>query len=93
MVAGSIPAGLTSLPPPPARGANMPFVSVKMLPGRSVEQKRQLVKAITEALVSICGATPQGTTVVIEEIAREDWSSGGVLIADRDAPPGAPRTA
>ncbi|NKB66388.1 MAG: 2-hydroxymuconate tautomerase family protein [Candidatus Latescibacteria bacterium] len=61
----------------------MPYINVKMLEGRSREQKRQLAKAITEAMVDICGAKPEGTMVVIEEHAKEDWAVGGVMVADR----------
>ncbi len=61
----------------------MPFINVKMIEGRTTEQKRQLAKALTEAIVEICGAKPEGTTVVIEDHAKEDWATGGVLLADR----------
>ncbi len=61
----------------------MPFVTVKMLDGRTAEQKRELVKAITEVMVNTCGAKPDSTMVVIEEIARDHWSRGGVLISER----------
>lgn len=62
----------------------MPYVNVKMLDGRTKDQKRELVMAITDALQNICGAKPEGTMVVIEEVTRDHWSVGGVLIADRD---------
>ena len=62
---------------------SMPFISVKMLEGRSAEQKRELAQAITTAMVDICGAKPEGTMVVIEEHAREHWAVGGTLVADR----------
>ena len=61
----------------------MPFINVKMLEGRSEEQKRELVKAITDAMVNICGAKSEGTTVVIESLAKEDWAKGGILMSDR----------
>ncbi len=61
----------------------MPYINVKMLEGRTREQKRELAKAITEAIVDICGAKPECTTVVIEEHAKEDWAVGGVMVADR----------
>jgi 4-oxalocrotonate tautomerase len=61
----------------------MPYINIKMLEGRTVDQKRQLVKAVTEAMVGICGARPEGTVVVIEEVSRENWASGGVLVVDR----------
>ena len=61
----------------------MPFINVKMLSGRSTEQKRDLVEALTNAIVETCGADREGTSVVIEEYEREHWATGGVLIADR----------
>ena len=65
------------------RRNTMPLITVKMLDGRTQEQKRELVKAITDAMVEICGAKPEGTSVVIEEVTREHWAVGGVLVADR----------
>jgi len=61
----------------------MPFINVKMLAGRSTEQKRELVEALTQAMVDTCGADREGTTVVIDEYEREHWAKGGVLISDR----------
>ena len=61
----------------------MPFINVKMLSGRSTEQKRDLVEALTNAIVETCGADREGTSVVIEEYERDDWARGGVLISDR----------
>ena len=57
----------------------MPLVSVHMLEGRTVEQKRELVAAITEAVVRITQTTPAATTVV----PRENWASSGKLASDR----------
>ena len=61
----------------------MPFITVKMLKGRTADQKRDLVEAITDAMENICDAKPDGTMVVIEEIARDHWARGGVLISER----------
>ena len=61
----------------------MPFINVKMLEGRSEEQKRELVQAMTDAMVNICEAKSEGTTVVIQEVARDHWAKGGVLISDQ----------
>ena len=61
----------------------MPLITVKMLDGRTQEQKRELAKALTDAMVETCGAQREGTSVVIEEVTREHWAVGGVLVADR----------
>ena len=45
----------------------MPVIIVKMLEGRSVEQKRRLVKAITEVVVKYTGAPEDQVDVIIED--------------------------
>ena len=61
----------------------MPFVRVSMLPGRTREQKAELAKAITEAVVSIAKAPADGTTVVFEDVSPESWAVAGVLVSDK----------
>lgn len=61
----------------------MPFVTVHMWEGRSVEQKRALTKAITEAMVVHAGAEPDALHVAIQEYPLENWSRAGVLGIDR----------
>ena len=60
----------------------MPFINVKMLEGRTHDQKTELVKAITDAMVTICGAKADSTMVVIEDIARDHWGRDGKLLSD-----------
>lgn len=61
----------------------MPFVNVRMLEGRTHEQKKELVKAITDAMVNICDAKPEGTMVVIQDIPRDHWARGGTLLSEQ----------
>ena len=61
----------------------MPFVKVSMLSGRTREQKAELAKAITEAIVSIAKAPADGTTVVFEDISPGSWAVAGVLVSDK----------
>ena len=61
----------------------MPFVVVHMFEGRSVEQKRALTAAITEAMVEHAKARPDGLHVVIQEYSTENWARAGVLGIDR----------
>jgi len=61
----------------------MPYVNVRMLKGRTKEQKKELVTAITDALADICGARREGTTVVIDEVERENWAVGGELMSEK----------
>ncbi len=63
----------------------MPYVNVKMLKGRSKQQKAQLAQVITQALADICGAPVAGTHIVIDEVDRENWAIAGELVVDRDS--------
>jgi len=61
----------------------MPYVNVKMLEGRTSEQKRELVKALTDVMVEMAGARREGTTVIIDEYPRDHWATNGIMVADR----------
>jgi 4-oxalocrotonate tautomerase len=61
----------------------MPFVNVHLWEGRSLEQKRALVQAITEAMVVHAGANPDALHIAIQEYPKENWARAGVLGVDR----------
>jgi 4-oxalocrotonate tautomerase len=61
----------------------MPTIRVELFEGRSVEQKRALAQALTEATVRTLGGSADGVDVVFFDIARHDWSTGGVLWSDK----------
>jgi 4-oxalocrotonate tautomerase len=57
----------------------MPTYHVEMLEGRSIEQKKQLVEAITRVSVEILGGQRESVDVLITDIKRENWATGGKL--------------
>jgi len=61
----------------------MPLIQVTMLKGRTVEQKRKLAERFTQAMVEEANATKEAVTITFIEVSREDYASGGVLMADR----------
>jgi 4-oxalocrotonate tautomerase len=61
----------------------MAVVQVHMWTGRSVEQKRRLCQAITDAMVEHAGAQRDGLHVIIHEIPKDSWARGGVMGIDR----------
>jgi len=61
----------------------MPWVFVEAYEGRTLEQKRKLVKAITEAVSECYQVAPEHVSVQLRDVSREDWASGGVLACDR----------
>jgi len=60
----------------------MPTIRVEMFEGRTPEQKQAFVKAITEATVNTLGGSPDSVNVVIFDVSKSDWATGGVLWND-----------
>ena len=61
----------------------MPQVTVKAVEGRNVEQKRGLVKDITEAVVKNFKVEPESVTIEIIELSRDNIAKAGRLFVDR----------
>ena len=65
----------------------MPTIRVELFEGRTVEQKRALAQALTEATVRTLGGSPDSVDIVFFDIARHDWATGGALWADKAPKP------
>jgi len=61
----------------------MPLVQITMLEGRTAEQKRQLAKRITEAIVEEAGARREAIVVAFHEVSKESYATGGELMIDK----------
>ena len=61
----------------------MPIIRVEMFKGRSREQKRELVQALTDAMVKTTGTNPEAVWVVLSDVEKEDWGFGGELGVDK----------
>tara|TARA_B100000427_G_C15205837_1_gene462408 strand:+ start:115 stop:303 length:189 start_codon:yes stop_codon:yes gene_type:complete len=61
----------------------MPIIRVEMFKGRTKDQKRNLVKELTEAFNRTCGDNHQGIDVMLFDIEQENWGSGGVLFSEK----------
>jgi 4-oxalocrotonate tautomerase len=61
----------------------MPLITVKAVEGRTIEQKRGLVKDITEAVVKHFGTNPESVTIDIIDYRKENLALGGQLFVDR----------
>lgn len=64
----------------------MPIVTIVMFEGRSIEQKRKLVKAVTDVIVESLGppATLEETKVIIQEVPKSNFAVGGKLASDKE---------
>jgi 4-oxalocrotonate tautomerase len=64
----------------------MPTIHVELFAGRTVDQKRALAQALTEATVRTLGGSPGAVDVIFTDVQKHDWASGGVLWSDAVAP-------
>lgn len=61
----------------------MPMIQITMLEGRTADQKRKIAKRITDALVEEAGARREGIIVAFHEVSKENYASGGELMANK----------
>lgn len=61
----------------------MPIVTVKMLEGRTDEQKKALVEKVTATVAETVNAKPEAVTIVIEEMAKNHYATGGIRVSDK----------
>ena len=61
----------------------MPEIILELAEGRTLEQKRAIVKGFTDTLVQTIGVDPEAVVVIIHENPRTDKAKGGVLFCDR----------
>jgi 4-oxalocrotonate tautomerase len=60
----------------------MPELTVNMIEGRTLEQKRELVRRLTEVVVEVCKVDASSVLITITENRREDKAKGGKLFLD-----------
>ena len=61
----------------------MPFINIKIAKGRTMEQKRELARSVTEAVSSSIGVQPDKIWIEINEFEKENFATGGVIMADK----------
>ncbi len=66
----------------------MPVVTVEMWEGRTVDERRQLAKDITNAFVKI-GVPAKSVNVIMRETPKNCWAVDGQLCSDFRIPEGA----
>jgi 4-oxalocrotonate tautomerase len=60
----------------------MPTIRIEMWSGRTLDQKRVLVKKVTEAVVEALKVQPEEVKIRIVESEKENYAVGGVLRSD-----------
>ncbi|MBD3107056.1 4-oxalocrotonate tautomerase [Bacillus sp. AGMB 02131] len=62
---------------------NMPYVTIKLLEGRSEEQKKAMVEKVTAAVSETSGAPEDKIVVFIEEMSKNHYAVGGKRLSDQ----------
>jgi 4-oxalocrotonate tautomerase len=60
----------------------MPLIHVSLYEGRSIEQKREFVKAVTAEAAHTLKCPPESVDIIFEDIKKSDWASAGKLASD-----------
>jgi 4-oxalocrotonate tautomerase len=60
----------------------MPFVTINMLAGRTLDQKRKMVKDVTAAIVKNVGCPDAAVQIIITELQAENLAQAGNLRCD-----------
>ena len=61
----------------------MPLIQVQMFAGRTPQQKRDLVRALTDAFVETAGSMPESIDVILTDVKPSDWAQGGTLFSEK----------
>ena len=61
----------------------MPTIHISMFEGRTVEEKRKLATALTDAVVTSLEVKREAVRVYMHDIKKHDMAMGGILVSDR----------
>lgn len=61
----------------------MPIVQIDLLAGRTVEQKRELARRVTEVITETAKCQADAVKIIIRDMPQENYASAGVLRIDQ----------
>ncbi len=61
----------------------MPIIHVHMFEGKTIDQKRKLVVAMTEAVVKSLDSKPESVRILLHDIPRHNLAVAGVLASEK----------
>ena len=64
------------------RGGSTPFVSIRMIEGRSQQQKNEIAQRVNDALSDVLQLPKEDIWVVFEDITARDWYVGSTTVAE-----------
>ncbi|OUO91358.1 2-hydroxymuconate tautomerase [Cloacibacillus sp. An23] len=63
----------------------MPIITVNIKEGRTVEQKREMARRVTQAVAETMEVKPSAVRIIINEMKNENFAIGGTLVCDDPA--------
>jgi 4-oxalocrotonate tautomerase len=61
----------------------MPLIRIEMFEGRSREQKKELVQAVTRETARVLNCGEDAVDIILAEVKREDWATAGTFWSER----------
>lgn len=58
------------------------MIQITISHGRTVEQKRELIKVLTKDTARIMKTQEEKVRVLIYEVSKENWGNGGIIGID-----------
>ncbi|MDQ2685312.1 MAG: tautomerase family protein [Thermoproteota archaeon] len=58
------------------------MIQITISHGRTVEQKRELIKVLTKETARIMKTQEEKVRVLIYEVSKENWGNGGIIGID-----------
>lgn len=58
------------------------MIQITISQGRTVEQKRELIKVLTRETARIMKTQEDKVRVLIYEVSKENWGNGGIIGVD-----------
>ena len=60
----------------------MPIIQIELLEGRNIEQKRKMVKGVTDVISETLDCKPETVHIIIREMKRENFAKNGILFSE-----------
>ncbi|RJQ07110.1 MAG: 4-oxalocrotonate tautomerase [Bacillota bacterium] len=64
----------------------MPTIQIEMKVGRTIDQKRALVRELTKTVCDVLKVAPGGVRIILREMTQEHYAVGGELWLDHPEP-------
>lgn len=61
----------------------MPIISVTIAEGRSIEKKRALIRALTDAAIAAFEVRPEQVRVILNELPLDHYAVAGVTLGEQ----------